>query len=102
MEPKMSNIAVLVAATVERPSRSPENLEQDIDLVMELLEADGAIGPAVGCDLARAAIDMRFSIEAEDSAAVHRAIGNITETIDEALGGRVTTSMSPADQLACA
>jgi hypothetical protein len=103
MEPKMPNIAVLVAATLDRPGRSPEELEQDLDRAIGVLEAEGAIGPAVGCDLERSVLDMRFSIEGEDSAAIHRSIGNISETIDEALGGRVTTSVGPSSQveLAC-
>jgi hypothetical protein len=103
MEPEMSNIAVLVAASLDRPDRSAEALEQDLDRAIEVLEAHGAIGPAVGCDLQRSVLDMRFSVEGEDSAAIHRSIGNITEMIDDALGGRVTTSVGPGSQveLAC-
>jgi hypothetical protein len=104
MEREMAELAVLVGACLDRSGCTPEELESDLDQVMEMLEAQGAIGPVAGCDLERSVIDMRFSVEAEDSAAVHRRIGDITETIDAALGGRVTTSMSPADQveLACA
>jgi hypothetical protein len=104
MERGMAELAVLVAACLDRPGRTPEELENDLDQVIEVLEAEGAIGPAAGCDLECLVIDIRFSVEAEDSAAIHRRIGNITETIDAALGSRVTTSMSPGDQaeLACA
>lgn len=103
MEREMPELAVLVGACVERPGRTPEELENDLDQVIEVLETEGAIGPAAGCDLQRSVIDMRFSVEAKDSAAIHRRIGNITEAIDAALGGRVTTSMSHGDQieLAC-
>jgi hypothetical protein len=103
MEPEMSNIAVLVAASLERPGRSPAELEQDLDRAMDVLEAEGAIGPAAGCDIERSVLDMRFSVEGENSAEIHRSIGNITETMDEALGGRVTTSMVAGNQteLAC-
>jgi hypothetical protein len=104
MEPTMSKIAVLVAGTLDRTGRAPEALEQDMERVMEVLEdgvSGAAIGSVVGCDLERSVIEMRFSVEADNSAAVHRSIGDITEIVDAALGGRVTTTMAPGE-LACA
>src|SRR5664280_1449497 len=102
MERKMPRIAVLVAGALDCPGRSPEELEQDVERVMSVLEddaADLAIGPAVGCDFERLAIDVRFSVEADNSAEVHRRIGNVTEMIDEAVEGQVRTSMTPAEQV---
>jgi hypothetical protein len=106
MERDVSRHAILVAGTFERAS-SPEDLENDADRVLDVLvgEFDGvAIGPAVGCDFEGSVIDVRFSVEAETSAQVHQQISEISNKIDESIGGRVKTATSPADQLeaACA
>jgi hypothetical protein len=104
MERTMPTIGVLVSGTLDRADRSPEELEQDAERILDVLEEGGAIGPAVGCDLVESTIAVRFSVDGEDSAAVHRHIGNLAEMIDEAVGGRVRTAMTPATQveLTCA
>jgi hypothetical protein len=103
----MPPIAILVAAALDRSGSSPEELEHDVDRVVDILEGEAgsiAIGPAVGCDFERSLIEMRFSVEGESSAAIHRSIGNIAEMIDQALGGQVKTATTTAEQaeLACA
>jgi hypothetical protein len=105
---RMTKIAVLVCGVLEPPSaRTSGDLEQAVIQIMGVLEGDAsgiAIGPVVACDFQASSIDVRFSVEADSSAEVHGRISRITQLIDEAVGGRVRTSMAPADQLelACA
>ena len=98
----MPKIGVLVSGELDRSGRSSDELEQDIERILDVLEAGNAIGPVVGCDLVRSTIDVRFSVDGEDSAAAHRRIGDISEMIDEAVGGRVKTATTSAEPVEAA
>jgi hypothetical protein len=104
MERTMPKIGVLVSGVADRPGRSADELEQDVERILDVLEEAGAIGPVAGCDLVECTIDVRFSVDGEDSAAVHRSIGDIVELVDEAVGGRVKTATTAAESVeaACA
>ena len=92
---------------VSRVPRSADDLERDAIRLMEVLETDAAtlaIGPVVACSFENSSIDVRFSVEADSSAAIHQQISEVVAILDEAADGQITTSMAPSGQaeLACA
>jgi len=96
----MSKIAILVGGTMHSPGR--DRVEENADLVLEVLEEEfgaTAIGPAVGCDLTEATIEMRFSVEGTSSSDVHQQISAITQRIDETVKSRVLTETSLTRQV---
>jgi hypothetical protein len=97
MRTKMGRLGVLVKGALER---SPDRLEHDAERALEVLEDGGlAIGPVVGCDFKQSVMEVCFSVEGPDLAAIERTTAAIIEKIDKAIGGRVQTSTTPAGQV---
>jgi hypothetical protein len=100
MEDQMSKIAILVGGAMHSPDR--DQVEKNADLVLGVLEeafSETAIGPAVGCDLQEATIEMRFSVEGTSSSDVHQQISQITQRIDETVKSQVLTETSLTNQV---
>jgi hypothetical protein len=67
---------------------APEALEEDMNLVLEAVEqhAPQAFGPAVSGRVDEQSISLAFTVVADSQAAVHRAVTDVVEAIEQHSG----------------